>query len=323
MPDRPPVLGANRNAATRAFDRMLATMAREVRIAAIGALTTPGSVSSDGLLTGLGRRRILTAIADPLQVLFPVRRGASSPLESFIADYADVAWERTLTAEGTRLRDILGTQRTAALAAGDTDLATLLRMADAGIDRRLAAARAFSDTRTWVDPNGYRLSDRVWNARTATRTAIDREVRLSVARGDDAIQVARRLEPFLAPGNAATTMTPGGRAGIGNAATRRLARTELSRAYNHAAVTSAAANPFVLGMRYHTSGVHKDTDSCDDYASQDVYDLGVGGYPVEAFPTPPQHPHCRCFGTSLVMPADQRQALLRHRYGLDPMGATP
>ena len=313
MPDRSPVLGIGRNAVTRLFNELLRHLARAVRIAAIGALT-PGSMTSEGLLTGLGRRRILSATVEPFKLLFPVRRGASSPLESFIVDHTDAAWEETLTAEGTRMRDVLGQRRAAALAAGNDDLATLLEMANAGVDRRLAAARAFNDVTRWQDSRGYTLSDRVWDARAATRLAIDRELRLSIARGDDALDVAKRLEGFLAPGNAATTRTPG-RGGTGNAAARRLARTELSRSYNQSAVTSAAANPFVKGMRYVLSGSHPKADRCSDLAQADGYGLGAGCYPIGSFPTPPIHPNCLCHSSPLVMSGEDRRRLLRQRYG--------
>src|SRR5690242_8163419 len=63
----------------------------------------------------------------------------------------------------------------------------------------LLNAYGFDTTRSWVDENGYRLSDRVWRARRAIRDQIDRVLREAIANGTDALEVAEILEQFLDP----------------------------------------------------------------------------------------------------------------------------
>jgi hypothetical protein len=199
---------------------------------------------------------------------------------------------------------------------------------------RLLRSYGLDDTRTWVDPNGRRLSDRIWNAREQTRTQIDRVLRESLAKGEDALVTAAKLEQYLDPDLAPVrnlfgrlvrtaqnvkrsivTAAPG-RGGMGSYPARRLARTEISRA--HAAATQFAAfrTPFAKGMKYNTSASHPKADECDDHASRDV-GLGPGVYPVADFPRMPAHPQCLCFATiETVEDVDQVVRSLKTEYGL-------
>jgi hypothetical protein len=142
---------------------------------------------------------------------------------------------------------------------------------------------------TWVDPNGYRLSDRVWNAATDTRRRLDLFIERSVAEGRGALAISRDLETFLAPGRQLQrTSAPYGTDASYNA--MRLARTEIARAHANAAEVSAAQNPFVHGMKVRLSGSHPKTDICDEAA-------GAGPWPKDALPDEykvPLHPHCLC-----------------------------
>lgn len=199
---------------------------------------------------------------------------------------------------------------------------------------RILRAAAFDDTRTWVDPNGYRLSDRIWRARQQVREAIDRTLRTAIATGEDALVTARKLEQYLRPHLAVqrtargrirpgqpreiVTRTPG-RGGAGSYPARRLARTEISRAHGQATLWAAQRTPFVRGVRWSVSARHPAPDECDRNATADN-GLGPGVYPPEAVPRYPAHPHCLCV-LSLATVEDDREIVreLRRIYRLDAL----
>ena len=182
---------------------------------------------------------------------------------------------------------------------------------------RQAKADALDDTRTWIDPRGRALSDRLWSARASDRAAIERILREGIAAGEDPLAVARRLEVYLTPeGRRLTTTTPPirrgtpeeYRSGRGSYAARRLARTEITRAHGQATIQAAARNPFVVGVRWNLSPSHPKVDICDEHAGRDV-GLGRGVYPVEAVPRYPAHPHCLC-NLSPVVAEDAIQTIV-------------
>lgn len=168
--------------------------------------------------------------------------------------------------------------------------------------RRLEALRLFSPSpfaeydpmHTWVDPNGYQLDDRIWNASTETRRQIDATIARSIREGQSAVNLATLLERFLIPGRAALrTNLPYGTDASYYA--MRLARTEISRAANHAAYIASVNNPYAVGIDWALSPSHPKTDICDQLAT-----IGMSGvrikdaYPLNAPQIPPAHPHCLC-----------------------------
>ncbi len=208
---------------------------------------------------------------------------------------------------------------------------------------RQARAAALDSTRSWIDPNGHKLSSRVWRARQSTRTLIDQTLRQAIASGTDALVVADTLEQYLKPeyrpvrradGTLApdqprrvVTYTPYGRStsGVvggrkshkGSFPARRLARTEISRAHAQATQFAAARNPFVTGMRWVRANNKNEPDECDGFASHDE-GLGRGVYPVSKFPRMPAHPMCRCHAASVTRSdTDNVVSELRATYGLD------
>jgi hypothetical protein len=161
-------------------------------------------------------------------------------------------------------------------------------------------ADAFDDTARWVDPNNRRLSDRLWLARQADRDAIDAILRGAVVSGDDPLKAAKRLEDYLTPaGRKTTTRTP--RSGMSNYAARRLARTEVSRAFNEARRQAAVRTPFVEGVKWNVSGNHPKADDCDDKARRSSRGMPAGVYRFGDEPRMPTHPNCRCFWTPVAV----------------------
>lgn len=207
------------------------------------------------------------------------------------------------------------------------------------IDREFAstaakqAAAEFDDVRTWVDPRGYRLSDRIWQSRQDVRRQIDLTLQEAVANRTDALVVAKQLEQHLNPSYALlrgpdgkilknqprgiVTKAPG-RGGQGSYAARRLARTEISRAHAQATQKAAALTPFALGWQWNLSAQHPKPDACDANATNNDFKLGPGVYPPNAGPRMPNHPHCLCFST-IVTRDDLDNVLkeLMHEYRLN------
>jgi hypothetical protein len=204
-----------------------------------------------------------------------------------------------------------------------------------GSERRtenLIRAYGFDSTRTWVDPAGYRLSDRVWRARQAVRDQIDQVLREALANGTDALEVADILEQFLNPAYAPVRNARGrlvrdqkpvivtsapGRGGMGSFSARRLARTEISRAHGQATIETAKRTPFAVGVKWNLSGSHPKSDPCDENSRRDDYDLGPGVYPPEKVPPYPNHPQCLCnLSTATESDVDAVVGRLREQYGL-------
>ena len=209
-----------------------------------------------------------------------------------------------------------------------------------GAAERQRRAGAFDPTRAWVNGDSYNLSDRVWLARQSVRQAIDRTLVNAIVSGEDSLLTARKLEQWLSSSWAPrrdergrlvarqpkrlVTQTPG-RAGAWSFASRRLARTEISRAHALATIQSAQANPFTRGVRWMISGNHPNADRCDQHARRDS-GFGPGIYRVQDFPSMPEHPHCRC--VAVPVPVEDTRSVvarLRQAYGLDmptiPVGA--
>jgi len=167
----------------------------------------------------------------------------------------------------------------------------------------------------WVDPNGYTLSERIWNTAGDTRRRLDAMLEDGIRRGRGVLNLetggatglARDLEQFLIPGRSLRrTRAPYGVDASFDA--MRLARTEITRAHGQAAQMAAAMNPFVEGIKWNLSGSHPRPDICDDYASGGPN--GDGIYPLNEVPNYPAHPQDMCYLTQVSIPADERQTKL-------------
>lgn len=204
---------------------------------------------------------------------------------------------------------------------------------------RLQRSYGFDNTRSWIDPNGYRLSDRVWRQRLAIRHQIDQILRQAIADGTDALVVADALEAYLLPGlkpvrGVAGDLLPGQarrivtsmpnirevldstRPFMGSYPARRLARTEITRAHGAATIWAAERTPFAVGVKWSLSGRHPKSDPCDQKASRNE-GLGPGVYPPKNVPRYPEHPQCLC-NLSTVTVKDDKAIVdqLRAKYGL-------
>lgn len=149
----------------------------------------------------------------------------------------------------------------------------------------------------WVDPNGYRLSDRIWNVAATERRRLDVYLDTAIREGRGALRMSRELEQFLIPGQSLPeTNAPYGTTASFDA--MRLARTEIARAHGHATEASAAMNPFVTGLKWNLSARHPRYDICDEYARGGPN--GDGTYALGEAPAYPAHPQCICFLTNVL-----------------------
>lgn len=145
----------------------------------------------------------------------------------------------------------------------------------------------------WVDPNGYRLSDRIWRTSISTRRYIDQLIEAGIRRGLSATKIADMAERALWPGRKLIrTTAPYGLDASFDA--MRLARTEIARAAGVADSAAANMNPFVDSYEVVLSSSHPKADICDDWASG-------GPYPKsDTEHVTPAHPQCLCYMRWLV-----------------------
>lgn len=149
-------------------------------------------------------------------------------------------------------------------------------------------------SRTWIDPSGKRLSDRIWQIGEDARQQLETVMRFEIQQGTSPSDLASKLSKFLSPdGTELRKGDPGGT--TGNFAAKRLARTEVARAHGSGIVAASKADPFTLGVKWNLGFMHSDADDCDTNAYADNYSLGVGVYPIGSVPSYPNHPNCLCF----------------------------
>lgn len=155
----------------------------------------------------------------------------------------------------------------------------------------------YEPAHTWVDPNGYTLSTRIWRTGVSTRARLDALLTEAIETGMSAERLAAELEQFLLPSRGGLrTQRPYGTNASFDA--MRLARSEITRAHSQASSLAARANPYVTGMDYALSARHPKFDICDGFAT-----IGMGGerlrdpYPIGSnypIPVSSTHPQCLC-----------------------------
>ena len=165
---------------------------------------------------------------------------------------------------------------------GETNEEFMQRMRDLRIFDPNSMAE-YDSMHTWVDPNGYELSQRIWNVANDTRAKIDALIMRAIAEGWSAVDLVRELEQYLVDG-------------VGAYAALRLARTEIARAANQAAYMSAYLNPYVDGIDVARSpNGDRTCVICPRHAT-----IGFGGerlrpsYSVHSANIPPYHSNDMC-----------------------------
>lgn len=75
---------------------------------------------------------------------------------------------------------------------------------------------------------------------------------------------------------------------------RRIARTELARAYGDGAMAKWENDEDCVAFQWKLSTGHPFYDICDLYANADLYGMGKGIFPKDKVPRLPVHPNCMC-----------------------------
>lgn len=164
--------------------------------------------------------------------------------------------------------------------------------------------------------DGLQLSDRLFRLDRRAKEKVTEVIEQAVVRGQSARKAARSLlqkgEPLskeVVQKMGLNTNTKigsdvfelftakGQRNVVHNAL--RLTRTELARAHREGFLRTGQSLSTVIGHRWQLSASHPRPDICDTLASQDIDNLGPGGYKKDNYPITPAHPECLCLDTPI------------------------
>lgn len=131
--------------------------------------------------------------------------------------------------------------------------------------------------------NQIDLSPRVYKNQALAMGHVDQRINNGILLGKSAKEIANDVRSLI------SARAPGG---VSYSA-MRLGRTELNNAFHTTQTRSYAEQPWITGVKWVTSGSHPRPDVCDEYATQDGFDLGPGVFDRRNVPGKP-HPQCLC-----------------------------
>lgn len=146
--------------------------------------------------------------------------------------------------------------------------------------QRTMAARNIEAVAARVLESKRPLSKNVWSAEAISKGYIDRIVNTSLARGDSAADIAKRVRGLVHPD------VPGGV----SYASMRLARTEINNAFHAQAIMDIRESPWVEYAEWHFSKTREPQGCMCEVYEQMQY------FPKDQIPSKP-HPQCRCYVT--------------------------
>ena len=88
--------------------------------------------------------------------------------------------------------------------------------------------------------------------------------------------------------------------------------TEINQHYHREQIQSAEKSVIVKGIKWNLSKSHVGNDICNQYATQNLYGLGPGVYPVVKVPT--GHEKCNCYLTDELFQGDELITRLKEKY---------
>lgn len=178
------------------------------------------------------------------------------------------------------------------------------------VQRAFGAVNTAATEALWSRTHkGLMLSDRIWKAGDDARQAMQAIIQDGVARGRDAVAVAKDLEKYARHGagtlakdypNMMQRMKGRVPKNLSYEALR-LARTEMSNAFWEGTIAAGRMNSNYKGVRIMLSSAHAIKDICDDMTSADLYGMGPGCYPNGEEPTL-LHPQCMCTLAPIIEP---------------------
>lgn len=151
--------------------------------------------------------------------------------------------------------------------------------------------------------DGKTLDQRIWNIGKKNESDIDTLIKINVAKGANARELAKELDAYINPLSRIEPKTlEAGMSRKISYPSQRLARTSLTHANAESYIQGSKMNPFNKGLKWNLSPSHYERqvakhgkDECDEYASQNNYELGNGVFPPDKYPV--AHPNCLCYPT--------------------------
>lgn len=159
---------------------------------------------------------------------------------------------------------------------------------------------------------GLDLSERIWGTSRELRDNLGDMVTRGVASGMNSDEIAKQMVEYVEKGREAFLA---GKEGMEMFAdlpknieynARRLAHTEVAKAYGASKDQAAIMTPGAKGMRFMLSNSHPVFDICDLITGADDYGLGQGVYPFDSLPEYPFHPNCLCL-KQIALPEDDKE----------------
>lgn len=149
--------------------------------------------------------------------------------------------------------------------------------------------------------DGKSLDKRLWNLTSKNAKDIDNLIKVNVAKGVNARELANELDAYINPSNRMQAKTFEAKINkkISYQA-QRLARTSLTHANVETYIQGSKMNPFCEGLKWNLSPSHFSrmkgrTDICDEYSGK-VFKINE--YPIS-------HPNCLCYPTQEVIDIDK------------------
>lgn len=156
----------------------------------------------------------------------------------------------------------------------------------------------------YVDPNGYKLNDRILRNAIDARAKLDRMLDFHILNGMDAGTLGGTVANFMTISGRATRQSYGD---YGSYAPWKMLRSEMQVANGRATVIAAELNPVVDRIWWRLSTVHHIIDVCDNNASGGPN--GDGIYDKGDVPDYPNHANEMC---SLVLVVDRNHAHMQN-----------
>lgn len=142
----------------------------------------------------------------------------------------------------------------------------------------------------------WSLSRALWSDVQKKQKDINFVIAQGIAENKSTYEIAKDLERYVNPSARKAwewkKVYPGTNTKIDYNA-QRLARTLVTHSYQQSIIRTARDNPFVIGIKWLTSGGHSRTcEICRERETQDKYGLGVGVFPPDKLPL--DHPNGLC-----------------------------
>lgn len=167
----------------------------------------------------------------------------------------------------------------------------------------------------WAD--GKKLSDRIWNSTKIGRTNLHHMIEQCVNEGMSAVDFSKEVEKYLKEtGPKWTTAIRPAKTERGTLKynSLRLSRTETNNSYRKAMEIGAGYSVITEGLKWNLSRSHPKFDICNVWASQNLYELGPGGYPAGLLPQ--GHPNCLCYTTHILKQSEDLINAIKQKYNM-------